>query len=94
MIVPITRTRSVRIAPNAAALRTAGCSDSGDLALPELLGAAMDRIQKLHTRQPPTRELRCRAGRSLSRDCHHSRRLAVNVGERKGGIIGWLDRVF
>ena len=85
MIVPISRTRSVRTAPNAAALRDAGRSDAGDLVSPELLGAAMDRIQRLLMRQPPTRERRCRARVSLSRataDCHHSRRLAVNVAER------------
>ena len=45
----------------------------------------MDRIQRLLMRQPPTRERRCRARVGLSRataDCHHSRRLAVNVAER------------
>jgi len=86
MIVPTSRTRSVRTAPNGAAFRDAGFSEPGDLASPELLGAAMDRIQKLLMRQPPTGEPRCRARVSLSRaaaDCHHSRRLAVNVRERK-----------
>jgi len=82
MIVPTKRTRSVRTAPNPAVFRDAGFADSGDLASPELLGAAMDRIQKLRMRQPPARERWCRARVSLSRataDCHHSRRPAVNV---------------
>ena len=82
MIVPTRRRRSVRIAPNPAAFRDAGFSASGDLVSPELVGAAMDRIQKLRMRQPPTGERRCRSRVSLSRataDCHHSRRPAVNV---------------
>jgi hypothetical protein len=96
MIVPTSSTRSVRTAPNAAAFRDACLSDSGDWASPELLGAAVYRIQELLMRHPPSRERRCRTLVSLSRvaaDCHHSRRPAVNVGKRERDMFEWFDTI-
>ena len=95
MIVPTSSTRSVRIAPNAAC-RDACFSDSGGLASPEPFGAAVYRIQDHLMRHRPTRERRRRALASLSRataDCHHSRRPAVNVGERESDMFEWFDAI-
>ena len=95
MIVPASRTRSVRIAPNSAAFRNACFSESGDLAPPELLGAVVYRIQKLLMRHPLTPERCCRTLVSLSQpttDCHHSARPAVNLAERESAIFEWFER--
>ena len=46
MIVPTSKTRSVRIAPKAASFWVAGSSGAGDLASPELLGAAVYPVKR------------------------------------------------
>ena len=48
MIVPISRTRSVRTAPNAAALRGAGRSDAGDLVSPEFYARLRWNFFRMH----------------------------------------------
>src|ERR1051326_7385799 len=96
MIVPSSRTRSVRTAPNAAAFCDASFWDAGDLASPDLLETAMYHIKKSLVGHAPAGERRRRPVVSRSpaaADCHHSRRPAVNVGlsekdmfERRGAI--------
>ena len=95
-MVPTKRTRRVRIDPNAASLRDAGFSDSGDLASPELWGAAVYRIQKNLMRYPSTGVRRWRTLMSLSRataDCHHIRRPPVNLGEGARDMLEWFEAV-
>ena len=58
MIVLTSKTRSVPIAPKAALFGDAAFPAAGDIASPELLGAAVYRIKRLFMRHPPAREPR------------------------------------